>query len=751
MRTDPSQAIPVSAEDIIDFSLGSENTPNKIEKVSKAVEIVQRNSGRPMEELRTYMFPAEEATAAANRLSIFAQTVSESARKFPATTVARVGEYGYPVAPNDVIRAFVPANLFSVGDKLIKGMPTRDVTGSEIRAFLAAELEVAYGLLSKGIDGNPPVLSNVEFMQKLLALLQRHAYDDPAIVNPLLPPSVYESLFENEFKALLPASVQNNNPMVALCWAIVVDAVLLDQRLKESMSEHSGERGFFCDEQVQEHFFYLPNPSPDAEEAFESYVKARWPIVCFALDPVVQQQNIQDRFALRRDLQLAMAYAFAIGKVSFNQVNKFQRRIEYDAETIELNQTVHSFAAGNDSFGWRFTPRFQNPPMEGSTIGAFTRTVFNAAPTERYRRRHAELEPGQREVTVVLLMPSFLEGITIQTSTAWFKLNQPDDKLVSSERMLVQGQKIGQLREAMGRASDQACYRGADIEGLEARIERLENMLPMQTQKVLVPFENTQSGFDLFRPGAFGLAPRLLAFEGIERIDGVSPEKQPALSILLYGKNFHLNATEVIVGGYRIDPGSSSLQMLSREVIGVTFPAGSVFPTVMKEGDPKTYVEVHIATPNGISDGLLIPYETKKPAPATSSLSLATTELKVKFRRTPASPIDIVSVSSKLKVKWTDPLGYGPPKMFATLSYTPESRPTISASPVISDDLTSGDYEFDVKVAIAKILNDLGAQAPPLPIPGEISVKVAVVPEQARNESKSLDGTVKITLEVVSP
>ncbi len=110
--------------------------------------------------------------------------------------------------------------------------------------------------------------------------------------------------------------------------------------------------------------------------------------------------------------------------------------------------------------------------------------------------------------------------------------------------------------------------------------------------------------------------------------------------------------------------------MLSLDVMGITFSAGSMISTVMKEGDLKTYVEVHFATFNGISDGLVIPYETKKLSPPSALLSLATTELKV---------------------KWTDPWCYGPPETFATRSYTLDSRPTISASPVISDGSASGD------------------------------------------------------------
>ena len=55
------------------------------------------------------------------------------------------------------------------------------------------------------------------------------------------------------------------------------------------------------------------------------------------------------------------------GRSTSTSSRQFQRRIEIDAETIALNRTVTSFAHGNDTFGFRFTPRYQNPPPERST------------------------------------------------------------------------------------------------------------------------------------------------------------------------------------------------------------------------------------------------------------------------------------------------------------------------------------------------------------------------------------------------
>ena len=56
-----------------------------------------------------------------------------------------------------------------------------------------------------------------------------------------------------------------------------------------------------------------PDPAPDARAAFNDYVRRRWPVRVFALDPAVDEQTVDDAFARRRELQIATAAAFASG------------------------------------------------------------------------------------------------------------------------------------------------------------------------------------------------------------------------------------------------------------------------------------------------------------------------------------------------------------------------------------------------------------------------------------------------------
>src|SRR5262249_41846015 len=152
----------------------------------------------------------------------------------------------------------------------------------------------------------------------------------------------------------------------------------------------AGTQGAFAPDVLMPLQFFGPNPSPEAREAFNQYVRMRWPIKVFALDPVEQDQNIADEYARRREEQIALALAFASGKISAQAMMRFDRRIEWDMATIALNRTVTGFTHGADTFGWRFTPRFQSPPIE-SGLTTFGQTLLGG-PTTDHDIRKRQLE-----------------------------------------------------------------------------------------------------------------------------------------------------------------------------------------------------------------------------------------------------------------------------------------------------------------------------------------------------------------------
>ena len=118
-------------------------------------------------------------------------------------------------------------------------------------------------------------------------------------------------------------------------------------------------------------FFDSTGPEyAQASAAFKALIENEFPVHLFTLDPVVEEQNYQDAFSRRRELQLAMAMAVAKGNISAACAVRFTRQLSLDMLTIGLNRTTVAFAADNDTFGWYFFPRLQSPPEETTNIGA---------------------------------------------------------------------------------------------------------------------------------------------------------------------------------------------------------------------------------------------------------------------------------------------------------------------------------------------------------------------------------------------
>lgn len=421
------------------------------------------------------------------------------------------------------------------------------------------------------------------------------------------------------------------------------------------MKATKGNDGYVCPPEVDGMAFYTPQPTPDAVYTFQEYIKARWPMVTFALEPVTDQQNIQDAFTRRRDLQLAIAFALSSGRISFRQSIQYTRQLQYEAQTIALNQTVSAFATGNDSFGWKFMPRFQTPPEE-SNLKAVTNLLLSGGPGPNYGLKNSKIEPGLHELTAVVVMPSFVQGMRLDVEGDWFRLHDPDERKLHTARSLELGRRINEARDALAAADKCGKYRPEDTERLRVKLHRLEQMLPLQTQFVKVPYENTLGGFALFTQGTTALVPELSGFEGVEYLDTTQPT-----DILVYGKHFSIYENAVVVGGkalnregtnaFTVAPGSDpkngnpafvtatltpfqdpsgksliaigadgktailvndvgSYDILSREVMRVRIPS-SVATSVREDGTK--VVELCVATPNGISNRLQIPVALAKP------------------------------------------------------------------------------------------------------------------------------------------
>ncbi|MFM8706790.1 MAG: hypothetical protein ACKOHK_01490, partial [Planctomycetia bacterium] len=231
-----------------------------------------------------------------------------------------------------------------------------------------------------------------------------------------------------------------------LAWAILVESALLNERLAEDMRESGSAKGHASGlAGACAGPFYGPDPAPEARAAFNDYVRRRWSIRVFALDPVTQEQNVEEQYAQRREMQVAMAMAFASGRSSSQVLARYARRLETDLATISLNKTAVGFTHGHDTFGWRFYPRIQPPPTRGN-LATFTDTLCGTSPTARDLASR-RLEPGMRECTALIVMPSFVPFVSFDVRTNWFSLTHPKATDQSMRQAMLLSRSVQSMHE----------------------------------------------------------------------------------------------------------------------------------------------------------------------------------------------------------------------------------------------------------------------------------------------------------------
>ena len=580
----------------------------------------------------------------------------------------RMNDRNFPIPPTEFANVFLEQNIVLLALNARKAMQTVTPKSTDVRAFLRREIEAAYDIISQiygsNDEGSSEIVSgfeaSVEAIAKHVRTQDYYAiYRDYHDLARVLPGQLQYKWKDDTTGNPLPIRDPNASlidPITILCYSIAVEAGLLDQQLRVDMKRVFGKEGGDCSD-VDAMRFYRPQPEPAAVEKFQEYIRRRWPLITFALYPMVDQQNIDDVNSTSRDLQLALAFAFSSGQINFQQLLQFQRKVVTEAEAVALNRTVTTFSHGDDTFGYRFTPRYQNAPPEKSNFAVLANTLIKGGQGRNYRIKNSQLEAGQHELNAVVIMPSFLQGIQMDVTGNWFPLHDPDQMKIPTPRMIEQGHKVVELQEALHCIHEHKTYRRGDIQRLTTRVHQLEAMLPMQTQEIRVPYENTIGGFQLFQRGVTSLVPQLDGFQGVDAIqDGQD------VDLIIFGKHFSIQETSIVVGGQylplpTLDPttgaptasapaapatsapaagGASAaaggtataspsnpatIDVVSREVMRIHIPAG-LLPTSVFDADQKakqTYVELYVATPNGISNRLLIPFvpnPTTPPSPA---------------------------------------------------------------------------------------------------------------------------------------
>ncbi len=479
-------------------------------------------------------------------------------------------------------------------------------------------------------------------------------------------------LFLGQLQQKTQGAIPISPTVSALAWATIVESALLTDQLMHDMKEAAAAKGAAPPGLGPEHWqdYYMPNPSPEARHAFNEYVQIRWPIHVFALNPVQQEQNIGSTFSGSREMQLALSVGFVNGQISANDMMQYARRVEFDAQTIDLNGTTVGFSNGENTFGWRFYPRFQTPEIASNCM-AFLQTVFIGGPTRNQLLHQRRLEPGIRECDAVVIMPSFIPYVSVDVSSNWFSLINPKKKDLNAAYAMRLSHQVKSIETCKASVCDGHCYRDGDVSRLYAKVQQLETRLPFQTMSVQVPYENTLGGFGMFNTGVTDLAPELTGWYGTPSINSAG-----GTDVFLVGNHFSVLQTMIIAGGAQCPPP----QLLSRQVLQATIPPGAI----QTGANGEQFVDVQLATPYGVTQHLLIPVcESADPAagsPIGASWKSNTVALAFAF-----GGLGIVPDSSA-----TDPKTKPPSLLIVPGPIKPDQYDTVMVSVAMPKGMSSG-------------------------------------------------------------
>ena len=243
-------------------------------------------------------------------------------------TPSRPGQRIYAIAPSDVKRVFVAQNLLNLafaaqqalGLGNSKAPDTWTVRATDVRTFLLHELESAYDLMEGRCREQPPLLQDVEYVENLTDQVYCRKFEGPkgVQVDSRMRSSTSSTTSTRASRTGYRA-ISRFRPIGVLCWGIVIQAGLLNRQLREDMKQtRRGWTGTLARPRSNPCSSIPPSRRRTRRLSSRS-MSRRWPMITFALEPTIDQQNIDDAYTRRRDLQLALAFALSSGRVSFRQ------------------------------------------------------------------------------------------------------------------------------------------------------------------------------------------------------------------------------------------------------------------------------------------------------------------------------------------------------------------------------------------------------------------------------------------------
>ena len=484
----------------------------------------------------------------------------------PKLSSARFGRSAFAFPSSEMAAIYGFPDIVLLAQKIhedLAGNSNAPVTPLEVQDYLMKNLDFAYGVLQSKCG--PSQFNETQYTNLACAIKSFNIGQIDYLRQSL------RATFTNgiEIKAVVPL----------LGWPLVVESALLAEHLKQQIETlpHKEKLNLCADP-------LLLGIEPTNEAVFSNYVRQQWPMHVFALDPVTQDQNIADSSSIRRNLQISLSAALSTGKINASQFMNYSHQLALDLDAIYLNRTVAAFANGNDTFGWRFFPRFSTQP----------------------KVKNQGIERGMRECTALLVIPAVFSDIVLKTKTRWFGLDCPAKTEPTFERMYYLS-SLWQKESNAYCSSGDANYLREDREKGQQLWDELKAALPLQKLEVSLPNQLALGGFTLFNDsGVTFLGPELYGYRGNPATDGTND-----FTVYLVGNHFSIRGTQVLANGVPI---TNSI-LMSRELMQVTIPG-----FLAKQANE---LQVVVATPYGVSGPIPIksPLLAKAPAPPPKTKS----------------------------------------------------------------------------------------------------------------------------------
>jgi hypothetical protein len=390
-----------------------------------------------------------------------------------------------------------------------------------------------------------------------------------------------------------------------LAFALRIQAASVNRRLKQDMVDQDPS---IKREDLRSLCFFEPEISDQAMGAFEHYVNVKWPLRVYAIEPVIAQQNVADASSRRMQTALDLIATSPVAPLRAIAGLTADRRTTDDEAAVRLNPTMVGFGAGQSTFGWVFYPRLQTRrDRDGRFLTDLALLLSGRLPDPVGNDQ--SIEPGQRECTALIEMPNFIPKIEFVTVANWFRTSEAGTGQRSDlEKASVLGRKLAAAENALNRARVEGEYGPDEYLIARQRLEQLRDMMPTQRMVVRVPTGADNNDSRIFCSLGLQLRPSLVGWHGRP------PEQGVESTLFVEGRNFSVHDTHVVAGGR-----PAKAVLVSRHLLKVTI-ASDATPTPSTGGN--LLLDINVATPNGVSNHLLIemvapgPQRKREPAAA---------------------------------------------------------------------------------------------------------------------------------------